>query len=197
MGEMMKYLGHDTNSRNDVRLKRLIKKHGVKGYGVYWAINEIIAEKIDRSNLSCRLECSIEELADEFNEDTDTIRTIAGYCTDMGLITFDGKNYLNTKILKRLDEYTKKSIRTLSGEYPTKERKEKNEINEKKETDQTPQTQAIKKWPSTSTAKPVKTYMDKMNEQWAKEDKTITSKDIPKAKELIKPIEPSKPDEEF
>ena len=138
----MKYLGHDTNSRNDIRLRKLIQRHGSKGYGVYWAVNEIIAEKVETHKLDCLLEYSIEDLSAELNEKPDTIQPVLDSCVDFGLLTKAGSNYQNLKILKRLDEYTKKRIRVMSVQYPDtirtvspekKERKEKNEIEFKKD----------------------------------------------------------------
>ena len=34
------YFSHDYNARNDIKIKRLIVKHGYEGYGLYWAIIE-------------------------------------------------------------------------------------------------------------------------------------------------------------
>ena len=34
------YFSHDYNARNDIKIKRLIVKHGYEGYGLYWALIE-------------------------------------------------------------------------------------------------------------------------------------------------------------
>ena len=34
------YFSHDYNARNDEKIKMLIRKHGMIGYGVFWAIVE-------------------------------------------------------------------------------------------------------------------------------------------------------------
>ena len=34
------YFSHDYNARNDEKIKMLIRKHGMVGYGVFWAIVE-------------------------------------------------------------------------------------------------------------------------------------------------------------
>lgn len=34
------YFSHDYNSRTDDKIKRLIRKHGMLGYGIFWAIIE-------------------------------------------------------------------------------------------------------------------------------------------------------------
>ena len=34
------YFSHDYNSRSDEKIKLLIRKHGIEGYGIFWAIVE-------------------------------------------------------------------------------------------------------------------------------------------------------------
>ena len=34
------YFPHDYNSRTDEKIKLLIRKHGIEGYGIFWAIVE-------------------------------------------------------------------------------------------------------------------------------------------------------------
>ena len=34
------YFSHDYNARSDAKIKRLLFKHGISGYGIYWAIIE-------------------------------------------------------------------------------------------------------------------------------------------------------------
>ena len=34
------YFSHDYNVRNDIKIKKLINKHGFLGYGLFWAIIE-------------------------------------------------------------------------------------------------------------------------------------------------------------
>ena len=34
------YFSHDYNARNDIKIKKLIAKHGYLGYGIFWAIIE-------------------------------------------------------------------------------------------------------------------------------------------------------------
>jgi len=39
------YFSHDSNARNDQRIMKLRMKHGMIGYGIYWAIIEILREQ--------------------------------------------------------------------------------------------------------------------------------------------------------
>ena len=34
------YFSHDYNSRNDEKIKSLLRKHGMQGYGLFWALIE-------------------------------------------------------------------------------------------------------------------------------------------------------------
>ena len=38
------YFSHDYNSRNDPKIMALRSEHGIEGYGIYWALIEIMAE---------------------------------------------------------------------------------------------------------------------------------------------------------
>ena len=40
MAKQTYYFSHDYNVRNDEKIKLLIRKHGMIGYGIYWAIVE-------------------------------------------------------------------------------------------------------------------------------------------------------------
>ena len=39
------YFSHDYNARNDIKIKKLILKHGFCGYGIFWAIIEDLYNK--------------------------------------------------------------------------------------------------------------------------------------------------------
>jgi hypothetical protein len=46
----MKWLKHETDAANSEKLEALIDKHGFEGYGRYWRIMEIVAERMDNSD---------------------------------------------------------------------------------------------------------------------------------------------------
>ena len=50
----MIYFSHDVFSREDVKIKQLIHTHGMRGYGVFWAVTEVLHNnnnKIERDGL--------------------------------------------------------------------------------------------------------------------------------------------------
>jgi hypothetical protein len=41
------WFSHDSNARNDIKIKAMISKYGYEGYGMYWAIIEMLRETSD------------------------------------------------------------------------------------------------------------------------------------------------------
>lgn len=59
------YFSHDYNARSDIKIKRLLSKHGYQGYGIFWALIEDLYNNnnsvaLDFETLSFDLRCSIE-----------------------------------------------------------------------------------------------------------------------------------------
>jgi len=113
----MKWLQHQTNSRNDRRLKRVIAKFGATGYGVYWAVNEIIAENLDK-NIDCILEHTPEDLAFELNLDVKLVTEILDFLVEVEAFKKHDKTIANKKVLNFADEWTKKKLRIHSVATP-------------------------------------------------------------------------------
>ena len=104
----MKWYQHQTNSRNDPKVKSLIAKFGMQGYGLYHLVNEIIAEKIE-DNPRCILEYSNEILALEANMKVEDVIKILDFAVSVKLLTqvnFD--EYQNLKVKKYCDNWTKR-----------------------------------------------------------------------------------------
>jgi hypothetical protein len=47
------YFSHDYNARTDIKIKRLIAKHGYEGYGLYWAIIEDLYQNANALPMDC------------------------------------------------------------------------------------------------------------------------------------------------
>ena len=49
----MKWFKHSASARHDAKIEKLIMKHGIAGYGLYFACVEIIADELttDRRDL--------------------------------------------------------------------------------------------------------------------------------------------------
>lgn len=127
----MKWFKHDTDARNDLKIKLLKKEFGAEGYGVYFQLIEVIGEYIERDNLDewgfVEPIHTIETLADESGVTPDKLRAILIFCNKIGLLEKrDGRLYCK-KVEKRLDEYmqkliSKKADKPKNKRVPTKSR---------------------------------------------------------------------------
>ena len=140
------YFSHDFNARQDEKIKRLIRKHKMQGYGIFWAIVE------DLYNNANALETDYEGIAFDYHSDVQTITSIIN---DFDLFVIDGKTFGSISIERRLNERNAKStkasesahirwqkyrdnanaMQTHNDSNAIKERKEKKgkELKEKKE----------------------------------------------------------------
>ena len=64
------YFSHDYNARSDDKIKNLIRKHGVAGYGIFWCIIE------DLYNNANALRLDYEGIAYDLRADCETIKSI-------------------------------------------------------------------------------------------------------------------------
>ena len=67
---MKEYFSHDYNTRLDKKIKRLISKHGMQGYGVFWAIIE------DLYNNANALQLDYESIAFDLRIDENLVKSI-------------------------------------------------------------------------------------------------------------------------
>ena len=76
----MKWFKHFSNAHNDTRIRRLIRKYGLRGYGLYFACVEMISYQLDPDSPNPELEDSARDIAEMFGEDTALIEDILHYC---------------------------------------------------------------------------------------------------------------------
>lgn len=96
------YFSHDYNSRNDVKIKRLIAKHGFLGYGVFWAIVE---ELYNNANA---LPKDYETISYDFRCDKSLVESIIN---DFDLFVFEGDLFGSMSVQKRLEARNEKSVK--------------------------------------------------------------------------------------
>ena len=94
------YFSHDYNARTDIKIRRLISRHGMCGYGVFWAIVE------DLYNNANALPTDYESIAFDLRTDLDTVKSIIN---DFDLFQFEGNSFGSSSIERRLDERNDKS----------------------------------------------------------------------------------------
>lgn len=94
------YFSHDFNARTDDKIKNLIRKHGMRGYGIFWAIVEDLYNNANALRLDC------EGIAYDLRADTETVESII---KDFDLFVFDGEYFGSRSIETRLNERNEKS----------------------------------------------------------------------------------------
>lgn len=94
------YFSHDYNARNDDKIKSLLRKHGMFGYGIFWAIVEELYNNANalRTDYDC--------IAYDLRTDVIVIKSIV---EDFGLFQISEGFFGSCSIEKRLDERNAKS----------------------------------------------------------------------------------------
>jgi hypothetical protein len=94
------YFSHDYNARNDEKIKRLIRKHGMIGYGIFWSIVE------DLYNNANALQTDYDGIAYDLRTDSDVVASVIN---DFELFVFDGDFFGSNSVQERLDQRNSKS----------------------------------------------------------------------------------------
>jgi hypothetical protein len=94
------YFSHDYNARQDIKIKKLLVKYGMCGYGVFWAIIE------DLYNNANALPTDYESIAYELRIDIDIVKSVIN---DFDLFVIDGNEFGSKSIENRLNERNEKS----------------------------------------------------------------------------------------
>ena len=85
----MKWFKHMTHMSQDVRVKRLIRKYGIEGYGLYNYILELIVRRLDTDSPMPDLEESSNDIAGDMSMDTLKVEEIMWFCIEQGLLSQD------------------------------------------------------------------------------------------------------------
>lgn len=95
------YFSHDYNARNDEKIKMLIRKHGMMGYGVFWAIVE------DLYNNANALRTDYEGIAYDLRLHSDIVKSVVN---DFDLFQINGDYFGSSSVQARLDQRNEKSL---------------------------------------------------------------------------------------
>lgn len=113
MGEMKEsyYFSHDYNARNDRKLIKVRMQFGWEGYGLFWAVVEVLREQCDY-----RIDVSdINGLAFEFKHDEKEFNDFIAFCLsdDVKLFETDGEYIWSDSLIRRMNH--KETIRQLKS----------------------------------------------------------------------------------
>ena len=96
----MEYFPHDYNVRSNDKIKSLVRKHGMVGYGIFWAIVEDLYNNANAMRLDC------DGIAYDLRVDCDVVESIIH---DFDLFEIDGDLFGSLSVEKRLNERDSKS----------------------------------------------------------------------------------------
>ena len=94
------YFPHDYNAMQDEKIKMLIRKHGMEGYGIFWAIVEMLY------NNANALRTDYEGIAFDVRTNCEKIESIVN---DFDLFIVDRDTFGSMSIERRLNERKEKS----------------------------------------------------------------------------------------
>jgi hypothetical protein len=112
----MKWFKHDTDASNDPKIRKLKKKFGMAGYGIYFNLLEIVARKMEDKVEEfgyLPVDWDDESLELEFGQSMDKLVPIIDYILELQLFERRGKQnrLYNSKIQGRCDDYTARILR--------------------------------------------------------------------------------------
>ncbi len=103
------YFSHDTNARNDEKILMLRAEHGWQGYGIFWALVEMMFE----TNETYLSHSKIKGIAISYNIDITLLQSIINTCISENLFASDEKTFWSETLRERkqkfLDYQEKKS----------------------------------------------------------------------------------------
>jgi hypothetical protein len=89
------YFSHDSNARNDEKILSLRMELGMEGYGIYWAIIEMLRDSTDY-----RMRTQCERIAFELHADSEHIKSVMN---DFELFESDGEYFWSESLLRRME----------------------------------------------------------------------------------------------
>ena len=96
------YFSHDYNARNDGKIKKLLRTHGMLGYGIFWAIVE------DLYNNANALHLDYESIAFDLRADSEVVKSVI---SDFELFEIKDIIFASTSVQRRLNQRNTKSIK--------------------------------------------------------------------------------------
>ena len=96
------YFSHDYNTRSDENIKLLIRKWGMEGYGIFWALIEDLYSNANALRLDC------EGIAYDLRKDESIVRSVI---SDFNLFVIKEGFFGSLSIERRLNERDAKSKR--------------------------------------------------------------------------------------
>lgn len=95
------YFSHDSNAKDDPKIIKLRIKHGWKGYGIFWALVEML-----RDQDLFKMQMHYDSIAFALREDCETIKSVIN---DFDLFVIEDDFFYSESLLKRMNLKDSKS----------------------------------------------------------------------------------------
>lgn len=95
------YFSHDCNARNDEKILMLRAEHGMEGYGIYWALVEMMFESAE----TCLYHNKVKGVAVSYNIDITLLQDVINTCITEGLFDSDDDVFWSESLRRRKDKY--------------------------------------------------------------------------------------------
>lgn len=103
------YFSHDANARQDEKILMMLSEHGWEGYGIYWALIEMMFESSD----TVLNHNKVKGISFSYNIDITLLQSVINTCITEQLFSSDGEQFWSESLKKRKSKYhelkTKKS----------------------------------------------------------------------------------------
>lgn len=100
----MKWFKHDSDAHRDPKLRKLMLKYGVQGYGLYFYCLELIASNVGLGRLTFELEHDSELIAIDTNISRELVEDMMRYMVNLGLFENTDGKVSCLKLLSRIDQ---------------------------------------------------------------------------------------------
>jgi hypothetical protein len=102
------YFPHDYNTRNDKKIKRLIRKYGMQGYGIFWCLIE------DLYNNNNELDIDYEGFASDLRCTPEIIQSVIN---DFGIFTVNDDTFSSKSVERRINERIERSVKARESAF--------------------------------------------------------------------------------
>ena len=95
------YFSHDANARNDEKILMLRAEHGWEGYGLFWALIEMMFENND----TCLHHNRVRGIAVSYNIDITVLQSVINTAINEGLFVTDGEKFWSESLRRRKQSF--------------------------------------------------------------------------------------------
>ena len=108
----MKWCKHDTDANMDAKLQEVMLDYGLEGYGLYWYCIELIAQGVNKENLTFELEHDCRIIARNTGSTAPKVEQMMKSFIKLGLLNADNGHVFCLKLASRCDDFTSKVVRS-------------------------------------------------------------------------------------